>query len=68
MKMMLVLKALRRLDDVSRVNEPRRTACHQTLDQMWDVHSAVGDKLEPITISVPPPQGPQRACLTWELR
>lgn len=35
---------------------------------MWDAHNAVNDKLEPIIIFVCPPQGPQWACLTWELR
>lgn len=43
-------------------------ACHRRIDQMWDAHNAVDDKLEPIIIFVSPPQGPQWACLTWELR
>lgn len=50
--------------------EPLRAvaACHQRIDQMWDVHNAVNDKLEPIIIFVSPPQGPWWAGPTRELR
>lgn len=33
-----------------------------------DAHNAASDKLEPITIFVSLPQGPQWACTTWEQR
>lgn len=44
------------MDDLL-AKEPLWAACHQRIDQMWDAHNAVDDKLGPIIIFVSPPPG-----------